>query len=312
MKNDQRLKITPNAAGIELKLVKNHEEYFSSSYHNNFDTYKSYLEYRPLIFMELQFNIGEAVRCLTIEANTAVITLTNYMLERLLKLALIEDEMQLKPLTHPWQDCWDRMYPYFDWDMHKTINQSASRQLISGEQKKQLLKYKDVFRNGFSHAATDLIFKDYPETFTTPFHEGMGDVTHNLKKDPRNQLAFLQKIANENAHPYFKYVFDLISCIEENLQKKYPGNLVLIPLENGDFVRLSAKGWQKKLQLVIGVPKDNHAAIEIIESIVSHVEAELEKKEDEENAIFDIVFKTMNAYDEFKKSIKPYFPDTKL
>lgn len=296
---------------MELKLVDNHEEYFNSCYKKNFDTYKSYLNYRPVIFTELAFNIGEIVRCLIIEANTATITLTNFMLERLLKLALIEDEMLLKPLTHPWQDCWDRMYPYFDLNMNKTISQSASKRLISGKQKKQLEKYKEIFRNGFSHAATDLIFKNYPETFTTKNFDDI-TYTHNLKKDPRYQLMFLQKIAKENAHLYFKYVFELIECIEQNLQKKYPGNLVLIQLNGGGVVRLSAKGWQKKDELQFTVPKENIQVVELNEYLLTQHNAKFEKTDNENAWLYKITFDNPKDFEEYKKVVKSIDPEANL
>lgn len=300
----QGSEITNGKVNTPLKLIDNHEEFFSASYKNNFDEYKSYLDYRPVIFMELAVNIGEAVRCLTIEANTATITLTNYILERLLKLALIEDEMQLRPLTHPWKDCWDKMYPYFDLDMHETINQCARKQIISGKQKRQLLKYKNVFRNGFSHAAPDLIFKDYPETFKTSYYDGMDDVTHNLKKDPRQQLVFLQKIAKENAHIYFKYVFELIDCIELNLQKKYPGNLVLVPMEGGGFLRLSAKGWQKKINIGLSLPKEDSMSVELMELLLNQFNAKFSKVFENDECVYDIIFEEQKDFEEYKKVIK--------
>ncbi|MFP5437161.1 MAG: hypothetical protein ACLGH8_05215 [Bacteroidia bacterium] len=294
---------------MELKLVENHKEFFNSCYERNFDLYKIYLDYRPIIFVELPFNIGEIVRCLVIEANTAAITLTNHMLERLLKLTLIEDEMELRPLTHPWSDCWDRMYPYFDWNMDKTINQCAIRQIISGKQKKQLQKYREVFRNGFSHAATDLIFKDYPETFTTRDSYNDMDVTHNLKKDPRNQLYFLQKIAKENAHSYFKYVFDLIESIEKSLQRKYPGNLILIPIEGGGFVRLSAKGWSPKKTLQFILAKDSAELISLNDFILKKLNAEVIKEESEDGLNYEVTFDNPNLLKEFIGFVKAINPD---
>lgn len=290
---------------MELKLVINHKEYFESSYENNYETYKSYLDYQPVIFMELAFNIGEIVRCLIIEANTASITMTNFMLERLLKLALIEDEMQLGPLTHPWEECWERMHPYFDFDLNKTINQCARKQLISGKQKKELHRYREIFRNGFSHASTDLIFKEHPETFTTPYYDDT--VTHNLKKDPRYQLSFLQKIAKDNAHKYFKYVFELIANIEENLQKKHPGKLVLIKTKEGGVLRLSAKGWSPKVEMDFSLNKNDENNIKLAEKLLEMFNAKFEKNIEDELFNYKVVFYKMEDFENYKTAVKTIY-----
>lgn len=214
---------------MELKLVTNEEEYFKESFAKNHTRLKPYFSLRPKIFMDLVFNISEISRCLILESYTASITLTNHMFERLLKLALATDELEVGPITHPWEECYDRMHPYLSMDMDETINRCCTKQLISGKQKKEIKRLKLIFRNGFSHADLDLIFKEYPDTYQAYFSP-TDAYTFSLKKDPR-QIYHLMKFAEKNAFEYFEFVISLIDIIENNLIKKYPNSYNVINIK---------------------------------------------------------------------------------
>jgi len=283
-----------------LQLKDNNKEFFEQCFKNNESVYSKYNKFTPLIFTELSFNINEIARCLIVEAYSAAITLTNHMLERLLKLALIEDEMQLLPLNHPYQACWDRMYPYFDLDMQITINRCATKQLISGKVKKQLLVYKDIFRNGFSHAATDLIFKEYPETFTVSYDHPFNDtIEFNLKKDPRFQLQFLQEIAQKRALEYFEYVITLISIIEDSLQRKYPGHLKIIQMEGGGRTRMIAKGFHRIPAITLGIYKKDLLLIQIVEKLSNVYNGVYKKVDNGGTWDYSFQFKTDKEFKSF-------------
>jgi hypothetical protein len=202
-----------------MTLVKNEEEFLKNSFEKNYPIVKHYFHYRPYIFQELVFIIAEITRCLIIESYSASITATNYMLERLLKIALAEDELEVGPITFPPQESYDRMYPYLRLDMEDTINRCCTKKLISAKEKKQLKRYKTIFRNGFSHADLDLIFKEFPDTYTA--HTENKTYIFNLKKDPR-QTYHLTKFAEKFALEYFDYTVKLIDTIENNLIVKYP------------------------------------------------------------------------------------------
>lgn len=210
---------------MEMKLVTDEELFFKDSFMKNYPRFKNYFELRPNIFYDLVFNIAEINRCLILESYTASITLTNHMLERLLKLALVEDELEVGPITNPHEDCYKVIYPYLIMEMDKTINLSCSKGLISKEQKKDLVRCKDIYRNGFSHADLDKIFKKYPETYQG--FAGTEVYTFDLKKDPR-QIFHLNKFAKKNAIEYFEFVISLIGTIEKNLIDKYPNSYNVI------------------------------------------------------------------------------------
>lgn len=210
---------------MEMKLVTDEELFFKDSFMKNHPQFKHYFKLRPNIFSDLVFNIAEINRCLILESYTASITLTNHMLERLLKLALVEDELEVGPVTHPWEKCFERMYPYLRLNMNKTIDLCFEKRIINEIQKIEVKRYKTILRNGFSHADLDLIFKEYPETYQG--FAGTEVYTFNLKKDPR-QIYHLNKFAKKNAIEYFEFVVSLIEIIEKNLIDKYPNSYNVI------------------------------------------------------------------------------------
>tara|TARA_R110002049_G_scaffold293731_2_gene478990 strand:- start:35240 stop:35590 length:351 start_codon:yes stop_codon:yes gene_type:complete len=68
---------------------------FKKALEENFDHFKHYLQNpRFYYFTDLESTIGEIIKCLIIEADSAAITLTNHFLERILKLALIQKKIR--------------------------------------------------------------------------------------------------------------------------------------------------------------------------------------------------------------------------
>lgn len=215
---------------MEMKLVTDEELFFKDSFMKNYPRFKNYFELRPNIFSDLVFNIAEINRCLILESYTASITLTNHMLERLLKLALVEDELEVGPITNPHEDCYKVIYPYLRLNMDKTIDLCFEKKIINEVQKTKIKRYKTILRNGFSHADLDLIFKEYPETYKVKYSKTQ-DFTFNLKKDPR-QIYHLTKFAENNAVEYFEFVISLIMTMEKNLIDKYPNSYNVINILN--------------------------------------------------------------------------------
>jgi hypothetical protein len=214
---------------MEMKLVTDEELFFKDSFMKNYPRFKYYFKLRPNIFSDLVFNIAEISRCLILESYTASITLTNHMLERLLKLALVEDELEVGPVTNPREECHQRMYRYLRLNMDKTIDLCFEKKIISEVQKTKIKRYKTILRNGFSHADLDLIFKEYPETYKVTYTETQ-DFTFNLKKDPR-QIYHLAKFAENNAIEYFEFAVSLIYSIEKSLINKYPNSYNVINIK---------------------------------------------------------------------------------
>lgn len=72
---------------------------------NNFDRQSKYFDFEFYVFSELGTSVFEINKCLILELFRASITLTNNVLERLLKLALIYNEVGIGPKpTENWNE----------------------------------------------------------------------------------------------------------------------------------------------------------------------------------------------------------------
>jgi hypothetical protein len=104
----------------------------------------------------------EICKCIICNLHQAAVTLTNHLVESSIKkcLALKHsiddklDEMKLEDAFKSGIEKYDKL------ELEDTINRARTHGLITKEQKKQLKKFKDEFRNPYSHATTAEIFKD--------------------------------------------------------------------------------------------------------------------------------------------------------
>jgi len=105
----------------------------------------------------------EIAKCLICDLCQAAITLTNHLLENFLKTMLVYQESiqnndKTKPLDllifRPSIDKFDGQV------LSKTLEQAKSKGLISNDQWELLDKYRNDFRNAYSHAEKKKIFKD--------------------------------------------------------------------------------------------------------------------------------------------------------
>ena len=69
------------------------EKNFIECLNKNFDIFNKYFDYKYSIFFELSTQIFQITKCLILEMDFAAITLTNNLLERLLKNALIYNQV---------------------------------------------------------------------------------------------------------------------------------------------------------------------------------------------------------------------------
>lgn len=200
---------------------------FNDGLDKNFDSLKEYLSfYTVTIFIELKSNIFQNIQCLIVNAYSASITLTNHMLERLLKLALIQNDIGLNPLQiKNWNRTYKEPHQYSKMVLHKTIKLCHECNLINDLQEKYLTDMREQFRNGFSHFDPTKILIDHKETSEIHFpNENPGDsydIEVNMKQIPVLQDYYVRKFARENALPYFDYVFHLIRSIENELKFKH-------------------------------------------------------------------------------------------
>jgi hypothetical protein len=204
------------------------EKAFEEKLNKNFPKFSKYFDFKLKAFNELNTQLFEVNKCLLLEFNRAGITLTNNLLERLLKLALIYDEVGVGPKPI---ESWNEIFAepnrkYNQIKLGNSIELCKKKELITEKEKVVLFEHiRVLMRNGFSHADSTEILAGLPNdsvmyqaTFSNP--SNVQEVKINQKVIPFMQSLQMENFANENAVDYFDYVFKLIFRIEERILKK--------------------------------------------------------------------------------------------
>jgi hypothetical protein len=205
------------------------EKGFKEKIDKNFLELSKYYDFNLEVFCEFNTLIFEINNCLLLELNRAAITLTNHLLERLLKLALIKNDTGIGPIEIK---NWNEVYQepnekYGTFDLGNSIERCKKIELISKKEKSFLFDIiRVLMRNGFSHADSSKILADLPDNspmFQGSFTNQNGElkkVNVNQKIIPTFQAIQMENFAKDNAKTYFDFVFHLIFRIEKRLIKK--------------------------------------------------------------------------------------------
>lgn len=205
------------------------EKDFADLLNQNFDKYSKYFDLSYKVFHELNTSVFEIAKCLILDLNKAAITLTNHMLERLLKLALIYNEVGIQSksvdsLNQTYQN--PVVVKYGKLVLGKTIEECRIKGLITKEEHDFLYDtVREVFRNGFSHADYSKILEGVSDTLpgysaSLAGEDGVIQVSLNPKTIPFLQSVTMERFAKQNAGDYFKTVINLLTNIEERMVRK--------------------------------------------------------------------------------------------
>lgn len=204
------------------------EKYFIDKLNNNFQNQSKFFEFELDVFDEFNSLIFEINKCLILELNRAAITLTNHMLERLLKLALIYCEAGIgpKPIEN-WNDIFtEPNRKYNSITLANSVEKCKKHNLITEKEKKVLFNtIRELMRNGFSHADSTKILENLPNE-SEMYHANLINPTNiqkvglNQKIIPFMQALQLEEFAKEHAKDYFEFVFNLTFKIEKRLKIK--------------------------------------------------------------------------------------------
>lgn len=202
---------------------------FSEKLENNFSEFETYFDTRIEIFFELETLIYEINKCLILEFYRASITLTNHLVERLLKLALIYNETGIGPIPF---DQWNSIYEgpnrkYGSIDLGNSIEKCKKLELISDKEKVILFDtIRGLMRNGFSHSDSSKILSHLPDN--SKAFEGsllnptdIKEVSLNQKIIPCLQEVQMENFAKATAKNYFDFIFRLISLIEKRITERH-------------------------------------------------------------------------------------------
>ena len=208
-------------------------ETVASNIDKNYDTLSDVLE------TEYEFPALDPVRyeiclCLMSGLNQAALTLTNHLLESVLKKFLILHDSPCKTqnsseLTSVFADATEK---YADKKLFDLIEDAYAFGLINNQEKEQLHVFRKVYRNPYSHAnprqtlpdrplPIRLLFKDEIES-VADFHKFFAPP--NVEVNPQNFLPMqgvLQVLLAETcAKDYFLKVDDIVRRINKRLHSE--------------------------------------------------------------------------------------------
>lgn len=205
------------------------EKGFKDKIEKNFRDRSKYYNFNLEVFCDFNTLIFEINNCLLLELNRAAITLTNHLLERLLKLALINNETGVETVEF---DKLNEVFKepnkkYGNIDLGNSIELCRKAELITDKEKSFLFDIiRVLMRNGFSHADSSKILKKLPDqsemfggSFSNPNAE-LKKISVNQKIIPTFQAIQMENFAKENGTKYFDFVFNLIFRIEKRLSGK--------------------------------------------------------------------------------------------
>lgn len=196
-------------------------------FEKNFDsTKKHYLFTSGLFcFKELESYVNENIKCIILEYYSASITLSNLILERMLKLALIQYEVGVVENIEDWDSKYSKANKYSKLTLENSIKECKKRKLIDENQEIILHEYRRKIRNGFSHYDPNQIFKDEATIVGAVIQNTDPEKVKHFEIDykavPVLQTFYVNKFAKENAEEYFDFIMSTKRHFERYFLKKY-------------------------------------------------------------------------------------------
>jgi len=202
------------------------EKAFADNLNANFEKHAKYFGFKFYVLTDLGTIIFEVNKCLILKFDKAAITLTNHLLERALKLALIYNEAGVGPKpVENWTETFSGpSKKYNSINLGSSIEQCKKAGLLTQDEKDHLFDtIRVLMRNGFSHADPSEIVKNLPDK--TPVFVGRFDKPSDIQKvnlDPKVIPAFqsltMDGFARDFSFKYFDFVYGLLIRVDERLK----------------------------------------------------------------------------------------------
>lgn len=204
------------------------EKAFNDNLQKNFEKHSKFFDVKLLVLTDLVTVVFEINKCLILELNRASITLTNFLLERVLKLALIYNEAGVGPKPI---ETWTEIFSgpskkYNVLNLSTSIEQCKKNGLLTQVEKDYLYDtIRVLLRNGFAHADPSEIIKNIPDE--TPVFVASFDMPGEIqqinldqKTIPIFQSIQMNNFAEQIAFKYFESIFNLMMNIDSRLKNK--------------------------------------------------------------------------------------------
>lgn len=199
-------------------------EVFNTAIDIKYDLYKKYLfENNLFLFQGLENNIKESIYCLIIGVHTASITNTNLVLEKAIKLALIQyhaeelidysDKVVIQKYIES-----DKKYSGKNLDQN--IQTCQRFQIFSENEAKELKEYKIKFRDGFSHFTPKNILKG-EQSLIHIAGNVIDERMDTLIKLPTYQATEVMQFAINEAENHLKYVLKIVNHLQFKILEKF-------------------------------------------------------------------------------------------
>ena len=203
---------------------------FKDSIDRNFVERQGYFDFTLEIFSEFNTLFYEINKCLILELDRAAITLTNHLVEQLLKFALIKNYTGIDHIPYEkWNDIFSKANEKFGSISFGNAIELCKKQGLIEEKEKAILfdRIREIIRNGFSHSDFSRILSDLSDDDIDLFNTTIDNSSEIKKIDVKHKLIpIFQAINAENfakgiAKIYFDFIYNLTFKIEKRLIEKH-------------------------------------------------------------------------------------------
>src|SRR5690606_21464440 len=217
---------------METPFISNYQKLFEE----NYERLKEYFLHQPHHFLSLTSLRNEILQNLLLNLFQTAIFGTNHLLERLIKLSLIEKHtLRLNYSNYQLynQKTIEAIELYDNLTLFDTLKQAYEQNLITELEKNTLTELRKKIRNPFSHAEIKKTLNEAPPKFTG-FMFNINDVKESLKKgEPipqgeRKEITTLsatfsqlyqREFSEQIALNYFETVYSVLINIDSKLQE---------------------------------------------------------------------------------------------
>ena len=205
--------------------IENYSNFILNNAKKNFEKNNKYFKFESKLFSEFNPLVYQINNCLILELFIPALTGTNYLIERLLKVALIYNEVKSKcadiEKLNSLYDLPNKKYIKLNFE--KSIEKCRSLGLINDNEQDFLdKKIRPLIRNSYSHGDPTKISdtlpkkkKGYVASFSEPGK--LEEIEFENHFIPTFQSQLFDDFAKQNSQVYFDFAYNLITNIEKRI-----------------------------------------------------------------------------------------------